>query len=569
MIEELLEAELGRRDVSIGDFAEFVERQCAECEVPGWVPFQNELNLAEDYYSFWEMMSAAGQRRAAEAEQVPKPSAAVPQHLQDVAAVRSIFTSFLDACTAEGTLSAFKPILELCSPVKPGDANFYEAVKGSCRSHLNRSSGGLLDCIDRKVAEQDVKRKHCRYTALPMKDVQCVVCGGGPVGFRMAAELKLLGADVTLFEMRVACTRFNQLKLWEWVKFDLLALGAKHLYPMFGVCSGSIHIGTKQLQLLLLKVCLILGVRVHFGAKLFEQDGELHSCPTGVMNDVGTPVPCDLLFECGGPNSLALPNVGHHYTRIGLAQAIGLVANYAKHPGPGEHLAEFNWAFQYNPKLCKHVTDRSGVVLENAVYFRGEETHYFVMTPKRASLLSTGVLKRVPRPEEDDQSANGPLDPAWVQIDREELVKVSRLLVDAFNLPSECALVNEPQLFDFSTRRSCDHGLKVPLVRKSVAVPGLVALCGDALLEPFWPEGLGITRGFLGALDTAWVLSGLPAALLKNPVECEELKAALRTRDDLLRRLKQLSGATQRDYIRDDARRFGLNPATRWKYQIV
>ena len=34
----------------------------------------------------------------------------------------------------------------------------------------------------------------------------------------------------------------------------------------------------------------------------------------------------------------------------------------------------------------------------------------------------------------------------------------------------------------------------------------LLGLVGDSLLEPFWPEGTGIGRGFLGVLDTAWMV---------------------------------------------------------------
>merc|ERR1719198_1196805 len=32
----------------------------------------------------------------------------------------------------------------------------------------------------------------------------------------------------------------------------------------------------------------------------------------------------------------------------------------------------------------------------------------------------------------------------------------------------------------------------------------VVALVGDAALTPFWPEGLGIARGFLTAFDACW-----------------------------------------------------------------
>ena len=31
--------------------------------------------------------------------------------------------------------------------------------------------------------------------------------------------------------------------------------------------------------------------------------------------------------------------------------------------------------------------------------------------------------------------------------------------------------------------------------------PLAVSMAGDALLEPFWPTGLGCIRGFLGAMD--------------------------------------------------------------------
>lgn len=33
-----------------------------------------------------------------------------------------------------------------------------------------------------------------------------------------------------------------------------------------------------------------------------------------------------------------------------------------------------------------------------------------------------------------------------------------------------------------------------------------VSVIGDALIEPFWPEGLGINRGLLSALDTVFVV---------------------------------------------------------------
>ena len=33
-----------------------------------------------------------------------------------------------------------------------------------------------------------------------------------------------------------------------------------------------------------------------------------------------------------------------------------------------------------------------------------------------------------------------------------------------------------------------------------------MGIVGDSLHEPFWPTGSGCARGFLGVLDTAWLI---------------------------------------------------------------
>ena len=56
-------------------------------------------------------------------------------------------------------------------------------------------------------------------------------------------------------------SRNNVLHLWPYNIHDLRALGAKKFYGKF--CAGSIdHISIRQLQCILLKVCLLLGVEV-------------------------------------------------------------------------------------------------------------------------------------------------------------------------------------------------------------------------------------------------------------------------------------------------------------------
>lgn len=91
---------------------------------------------------------------------------------------------------------------------------------------------------------------------------QVLIIGGGPCGLRSAIEAQLLGAKVVVVEKRDRMSRNNVLHLWPFVIQDLRGLGAKKFFGKF--CAGSIdHISIRQLQCILLKVALILGVEFH------------------------------------------------------------------------------------------------------------------------------------------------------------------------------------------------------------------------------------------------------------------------------------------------------------------
>jgi hypothetical protein len=51
-------------------------------------------------------------------------------------------------------------------------------------------------------------------------------------------------------------------------------------------------------------------------------------------------------------------------------------------------------AFIFNQKFFKELNAVTGIDLENIVYYK-DETHYFVMTAKKQSLLSKGVIIQV------------------------------------------------------------------------------------------------------------------------------------------------------------------------------
>lgn len=74
--------------------------------------------------------------------------------------------------------------------------------------------------------------------------------------------------------------------------------------------------------------------------------------------------------------------------------AIGLTANYVNRRTEEEaHCPEISGISRiYNQKWFKDLQEETGIELENLVYYR-DETHYFVMTATKASLLRRGVLR--------------------------------------------------------------------------------------------------------------------------------------------------------------------------------
>merc|ERR1711920_925281 len=110
-----------------------------------------------------------------------------------------------------------------------------------------------------------------------------LVVGGGPIGLRMAIELAMGGHLVTLVEKRRELrnedgtlkalgftNRINRPHMWPFVRNDLAKLNGKDLlsraaaYPVFTEPETS-SIGIDELQVLLLKNALMLGVDVRLG----------------------------------------------------------------------------------------------------------------------------------------------------------------------------------------------------------------------------------------------------------------------------------------------------------------
>uniref|UniRef100_A0A3Q3E2S5 Microtubule associated monooxygenase, calponin and LIM domain containing 3a n=1 Tax=Labrus bergylta TaxID=56723 RepID=A0A3Q3E2S5_9LABR len=168
-----------------------------------------------------------------------------------------LFDNFVQASTFKGTLKAFQ---ELCEhlEVKPTESRiFYHKLK----SKLNYwKAKALWAKLDKRAGQKEYKKGRACANS------KCLIIGAGPCGLRTAIELAFLGAKVVLLEKRDAFSRNNVLHLWPFTIQDLRGLGAKKFYGKF--CAGAIdHISIRQLQLMLLKVSLLLGIEIHVNAE--------------------------------------------------------------------------------------------------------------------------------------------------------------------------------------------------------------------------------------------------------------------------------------------------------------
>ncbi|KAK1898894.1 [F-actin]-monooxygenase mical1 [Dissostichus eleginoides] len=356
---------------------------------------------------------------------------------------------------------------------------------------------------------------------------QCLVLGAGPCGLRTAIELALLGAQVLVLEKRESFSRNNVLHLWPYTICDLRSLGAKKFYGKF--CTGSLdHISIRQLQLILLKVSLLLGVEVHTGVEfqsLIEPSGD-----NGWMAKLqpgshpASTFEFDVFISAGGGRFV--PD-GFRHKELRGKLAIGITTNFInRHTAEEAQVAEISGVARiYNQKFFQELLTEMGIDLENIVYYK-DATHYFVMTAKKQSLLKKGVIKQ------DFSDAEELLAPANVD---EEALRCYAYDAASFStggkLPDLQFAPNhagkpDVAMFDFTCMQRAENASQV---REKRGKKLLMALVGDCLVEPFWPLGTGIARGFLASFDTAWMVRswGLGTPHLKVLAERESIYQVL------------------------------------------
>eukprot|EP00929_Paragymnodinium_shiwhaense_P109115 TRINITY_DN7547_c0_g2_i3.p1 TRINITY_DN7547_c0_g2~~TRINITY_DN7547_c0_g2_i3.p1 ORF type:complete len:838 (-),score=220.94 TRINITY_DN7547_c0_g2_i3:424-2937(-) len=407
----------------------------------------------------------------------------------------------------------------------------------------------------------DARVNAAEYQDRPLHGFSLVVIGCGPVGLRVALEAALCGADVTLLEKRDEFTRINRLHLWEWVKQDLTAWGAKVFSPpggTFGADKDYCHIGIGELQYLLLKCCLLLGVDIEFGVAFTDAvfvEGVGWTAQTDPPLERESALCIDALICCDGAASAVAHKFGTRAILGGIkkeGQAIGIVANFVnKKTKADRDTRQFSWARQFNGPLFSEVKTKLGADLENIVYYRGDENHYMIMTPTKQSLLQSGCL-----------FSNEPKDGHSLlhasNVNMVALQTFAKGVAGHFGLPTEFMPTQSVMAFDFSDTKRQDQAVLFhdPPSTADAASPLVVCLAGDALLEPFWPTGLGCVRGFLGALDC---LSSLVLW-----AKTKDKAAVLSHAESAYRMLKSVDSQTKDKTLRPDSE-WRLHPSTRYR----
>lgn len=450
--------------------------------------------------------------------------------------LRDAFHQFITGDEVDLVLEAFEQIK--CSLLNGGEqqVTIERLHHAAMQSDLPYKTKRLLKLLRERRARCSEAEYNGRHVA---------VSGAGPCGLRAAVECRMLGYRVTVVERRASFSRHNIIKTWRETVVDLLGFGLQQFIPNFKA-HGHCHLGIRQAQIVLLKAALLLGVDFHYNMRSvgITRDAQAYALCI-IPSDTGASpsndhlslkpshsnfedgvertskvdyfeesqsengallgreevpkgsllIPFDSLLLAEGESSWMLRNLGFDRKLVRFSQAIGVVVNL-KLQGSSQReafiVARSNAEWRESPL---GVLDDAGYRLENMEYMQGTDTHFIVVTVKKSSLLDTGVLRN------DAATALELLSHENVDLDR--LYAFGRQLASSVGLSDDVPFADSHpvQIFDFSSKGRCTTYL-----RRLPDSDTLVLPIGDALQNPFWPQGLGLNRGFHNALDAVWAL---------------------------------------------------------------
>ena len=460
------------------------------------------------------------------------------------------FSEFIEASDIVPILNKFK---QLCTE-KGLDPENLKDVFSSLEHKLEGRISFRYRELFHLLSSRGSKSEYKNLKSTEEKKV--LVIGAGPCGLRMAIELLFLGVNVTVIEARPYFDRNNVIKLWHFVMEDLKTLGAKKIYPKLG--TGSVnHVSIRVLQTILLKISLLLGARIRTNEKFkqLKEPSEKHRwISVSERKDENGKIlenkeEFDMIVCAAGRN---VPLQGFERKSLDAKLSIAITANFTNKKSQEERKVKEipGLSRQYDQEFFKTLLSDKKIRLENIVYYQND-THYFVMTAKKDSLLEKGVILQ------DHQDRNKILKPD--NIDKKKLEIFAREAASfstkyySKELPprpfAKWKGENDVSIFDFTNVYSSKNASRIK-VKNGHSL--LLSLVGDSLIEPFWPEGTGIGRGFLSVFDTAWMIR----RYLNNDDQYE----VVREREKLYSLLRQ----TGDDKLKGSYKDWSIDPVTRY-----
>jgi len=388
-----------------------------------------------------------------------------------------------------------------------------------------------------------------------------LVVGGGPVGLRLAIELKLGGHKVSVFEKRREIrdetgqlkqlgftNRINRPHVFNFLRNDLDRLNgrdfmsSKMCYPVFTQADTS-SIGIDELQLLLLKNALLLGVDFRMGMsyedaeivldpqtqkprwkvtfKCDELGARSHGLPAGVNVET-----FDVIMGCDGARSRVRESQKQIFGEVdkrNFKKMIGVVANVQK--VSRSRLKELGFPSGQEPTDMKRAHAASGKAgcMVGLNYYKASFHNYVIFTPSKEDLQAAGFSGSIYSFHSGRDQVNPNKAEEKARLKRWVMDRCKEVGIPVDETLSNGGFVEEPNdvmAFDFSEIWKCKknfafnlppmgyntevHG---PWSGKSLIPP--IGLVGDAVTEPFWIAGVGLQRGWNGAMDACYLIDNL------------------------------------------------------------
>lgn len=452
-----------------------------------------------------------------------------------------VFERLLRCNNLKDLLSDFS---QLCQQLNifPGPLNkFYPTIRYKIK---NWKAKTLWNCLDNHHSHKVYENNNA------CENLRVLVVGAGPCGLRTAIEAQLLGAKVTVIEKRECFSRNNVVKLWPFVIQDLKNLGAKVFHGKLG--TGDIeHISIKKLQFILLKICLFLGVEFFDGTCYKDVDFSSRgkSGWFAKVTPVNHPVnkyEVDVIISADG-NKHSVK--GFKGSELRGTLAIALTANFVNKNMDADIKADEICGVSaiYKQDLFRKMKETTGIDLENIVYYKGD-THYFVMTAKKQSLLDKGVILNDTVNSKDILHRSNVSKSALINYAIEAASYATNDQLPHLEFEKNPDGTKDVAIFDFTNMWQAENSCRIMERRGKKLLIGLV---GDSLLEPFWPTGSGCAKGFFSSFDMCWMMkqfnSGKPS--LEIIVE----------RESLFRMLPQMTTENIKNFSN-----YSLNPSSRY-----